>query len=309
MRAARVHRYGAPDVIEIEDVEEPRPGEGEVLVRVQAAGVGPWDAWIRAGKSVLPQPLPLTLGADLSGVVEAVGPGVTGLAPGDAIYGVTNERFVGAYAELAVVRAAMIARKPDRIDHVQAASVPVVAVTALQMLFDHAGVRPGQRVLVHGAGGNVGAYAVQLAHQAGAHVIGTVVKDGGPVRSLGADAVIDHSVRFENAIAPVHAVIDLVGGEVQQRSFSVLEPGGALISAVSQPDPAEGARRGVRARFMLVDVGSAALARIATMIDAGKLATRVGPVLPLAAARVAHELMEGSRPRPPGKIVLETSAS
>ena len=158
MKAARVHRFGPPNVIAIEDIAIPQPGSGEVLVRVAAAGVGPWDAWIRAGKSALPQPLPLTLGSDFSGVVEVVGDAVRGFQPGDRVFGVTNARFVGAHAEFAVVAAGMIAKKPVRLGDVEMASVPVVAVTAWQALFERAKLTAGQTVLIHGAAGNVGAY-------------------------------------------------------------------------------------------------------------------------------------------------------
>src|SRR5262245_57498409 len=184
-KSARIHHYGPPEVITLEDVELPEPGAGEVLVEVKAAGVGPWDAWIRAGKSALPQPLPLTLGSDLSGIVTAVGPDVTDFAPGDHVYGVTNPRFIGASAEYLIASAGMIARKPARLDDVEAASLPVIAVTAMQALFDHAGLQSGQKVLIHGAAGNVGACAVQLAHRAGLHVIATASgKDLAYVSSL-----------------------------------------------------------------------------------------------------------------------------
>lgn len=308
MKAVRIHRFGSPDVIVVEDVEPLAPGPGEVLVRVRAAGVGPWDGWIRTGKSVIPQPLPLTLGSDLSGVVESVGPGVTELIPGDAVFGVTNERFVGANSEMAVAQVGMLAIKPRRIDDLAAASVPVVAVTALQMLFDQARIRAGQRVLVHGGGGNVGAYAVQLARRAGAHVIATVTDEVDHVLGLGAAEVLDRSVRFEDVVAPVDAVIDTVGGPVLDRSYKVLRRGGTLVSAVCQPDAEQAAAHGVDAMFILVQVDSESLAQIAEMIERGELATRVGSVLPLAEARAAHEMLEGTRPRAPGKLVLDVSA-
>src|SRR5262245_32177002 len=156
-KSARIHHYGPPEVITLEDVELPEPGEGEVLVEVKAAGVGPWDAWIRAGKSALPQPLPLTLGSDLSGEIAALGAGVSGLHVGDRVYGVTNRRFTGAYAEYAVASAAMIAPKPESLTDAEAASIPVVATTAWQGLFEQARLEAGQSVLIHGAAGNVGA--------------------------------------------------------------------------------------------------------------------------------------------------------
>ncbi len=233
-------------------------------MRVAVASVGPWDSWIRAGKSVLPQPLPLTLGSDLSGTVVALGDGVTDLAIGDPVFGVTNKRFTNAYAELAIASAAMIAKRPAGVEHALAASAPVVSVTALPMVFDHAKVVAGQRVLVQGAGGNVGAYAVQLAKHAGAHVTGTGrTRDLEYIRSLGADAVVDTgTTRFEDVVGPIDVVIDTVGGDLQARSLGVIRAGGALVSAVSQPDQDEAARRGVRASFILVDVNRESLTRI-----------------------------------------------
>lgn len=306
MKAARVHHFGPPDAIILEDVPVPTPGPGEILVRVKAAGVGPWDGWIRAGKSALPQPLPLTLGSDLSGVVETVGPGVSGVAPGDEVYGVTNTRFTDAYAEFAVASAGMIARKPTKLDDVAAASVPVIAVTAWQALFDEAGLEAGQSVLIHGGAGNVGAYAVQMARIAGLKVLATSgSRDIEYVKGLGADQVIDYAAtRFENVAQDVDAVIDLVGGETQARSFGVLKPGGSLISAVSPPDQDVARRHGIAARFFLVGVTTERLTRIAGMIDAGQLTINVGTVLPLADARIAHEMLEGTRAKPRGKIVL-----
>ena len=278
-----------------------------MLVEVEAAGVGPWDAWIRAGKSVLPQPLPLTLGSDLSGVVAGVGPGVTAFAIGDPVFGVTNPSFTGAYAEYALAAEGMLAPKPSSLTDAQAASVPVVAVTAWQALFDEAHLSSGARVLIHGAAGNVGAYAVQLARAAGLHTTATVRgRDADYVRSLGADVVIDvQSERFEEHAKDIDAVLDLVGADVQERSYGVMKPGAILVSAVAEPDQTAAARHGVKACFFLVEVTTHRLERIATRIDSGELRTRVGLVLPLGAAREAHEMLDGLRPRPGGKIVLQ----
>ncbi len=309
-KAARIHRFGGPEVITLEDTVPAEPGPGEVLVRVKAAGVGPWDAWIRAGKSALPQPLPLTLGSDIAGVVLATGPGVTWLRPGDDVFGVTNKRFTGGYADHAIADATMLARRPPSLADIDAASVPVVAVTAWQALFEQARLARGQGVLIHGAGGNVGAFAVQLARHAGLTVHATAgARDLAYVHGLGAATVLDgRTARFEDALPRLDAVIDLVGGEIQARSFATLKGGGALISAVAPPDAALAAAHGVRAAFFLVDVTTERLARIAAMIEAGTLATSVAAILPLAAARVAHEMLEGTRPRPRGKIVLTVAA-
>jgi NADPH:quinone reductase-like Zn-dependent oxidoreductase len=311
MMAWRVHEFGPPEVMKLERVPRPEPGPGEVLVKVEAAGVGPWDGWIRAGKSALPQPLPLTLGSDLSGEIVAVGPGVTELGGGDQVYGVTNPQFIGAYAEYALASAGMVWNKPTSLTHVEAASVPVVAVTAWQALFDHAQLKAGQTVVIHGAAGSVGSYAVQFARRAGVHTIATVSADDiSLVRDLGANTVIDYRTqRFEEAVREADAVIDLVGGGTQDRSFQVLRRGGKLISAVSDPDQQLAERHGVEASFFLVNVTSQNLAEITRLIDDGKLTTKVGAVLPLADAREAHLMLERVRPQPKGKIVIAIASS
>lgn len=306
MKAVRVHSFGPPEVISVEDVPEPEPREDEVVVRVKAAGVGPWDAWIRSGKSVLPQPLPLTLGSDLSGVVHSIGPNVEGLQIGDEVFGVTNERFTGAYAEYAVAKAAMIAPKPKSLNHMHAASVPVVAVTAWQMVFELTSLAPGESVLVQGGAGNVGAYAVQLAKRAGAMVITTAsAKDAAYTRSLGADGVIDYRARqFEEQVKDIDTVLDTVGGETLGRSYGVLKRGGILVSAAARPSKEKAEQHGVRALFFLVEVTTERLRKIAELIDAGGLKTEVGEVLWLNEARQGHEMLEGA-PHRRGKIVIK----
>jgi NADPH:quinone reductase-like Zn-dependent oxidoreductase len=260
----------------------------------------------------LPQPLPLTLGSDLSGDVAAVGSGISDLAVGDQVFGVTNSQFLGAYAEHAVATAGMLAKKPSSLSYAEAASVPVVAVTAWQGLFDHARLEAGQTVVIHGAAGNVGAYAVQLARRARLRAIATAgAKDVEYVRSLGADKVLDyHTQRFEEEVKDADAVLDLVGGETQMRSFQVLRPGGKLISAVSQPDQDRAKHHGVTAAFFLVEVTTERLRTIAELIDRGELKTCIGAVLPLTDARDVHMMLEGRRRLPPrGKIILNVEAA
>jgi NADPH:quinone reductase-like Zn-dependent oxidoreductase len=259
----------------------------------------------------LPQPLPLTLGSDFSGEIVTVGPEVSELRAGDQVYGVTNPRFIGAYAEYALASAEMVSSKPDSLTHVEAAAIPVVSVTAWQALFDHAQLKAGQTVVVHGAAGNVGYYAIQLAHRAGARTIATVGTDDIRfARNLGADTVIDYRTqRFEEQVRDADAVIDLVGGETQVRSFQVLRRGGKLISAVSRPDPHLAEGHGVEAAFFLVTVTSRYLAEITRLVDGGTLRPNMGAVLPLADARVAHLMLEHERPQPRGKIVLAVGAS
>src|SRR5499433_2726280 len=225
MKAARIQQFGPASVITIDDLAQPEPGAGELLVRVKAAGVGHWDALIREGK-VQGEPLPLILGSELSGIVEAIGAGVSGFQTGDEVYGATNEQFTGGYAEYALPSAKRMAQKPTTLNFVQAASVPVVAVTAWQMLFDNAQVSAGQTVLIHGAAGNVGAFAVQLARLVGLHVIATTASaDLAYVLSLGAERVLDYEKeRFEDSVSGVDVVLDTVGGNTQQRSLRVLKP-------------------------------------------------------------------------------------
>jgi NADPH:quinone reductase-like Zn-dependent oxidoreductase len=225
---------------------------------------------------------------------------------GEQVFGVTNPRFVGAHAEYAVASTGMLASKPRSLSHVEAASVPVIAVTAWQALFDQARLEAGQTVLIHGAAGNVGAYAVQLARRAGLHSIAAAgTEDLDYVRALGAGRVVDfRTQRFEDHVKDADAVVDLVGGDTQIRSFRVLRPGGKLISAVSQPDQERARHHRVTAAFFLVEVTTERLGRIAELIDRGELNIRVGVVFPLAGARDAHMILEGRRQQPKGKIIL-----
>jgi len=308
MKAARIHKFGPPSVIVIEELPRPAPGNGEVLVRVAAAGVGNWDALIREQKTVVKTSLPLVLGAELSGVIEEVGPEVSAFRAGDEIYGVTNPDFCGAYTEYAIASAAMVARKPQGLSHVEAASAPVVAVTAWQMLFEYVQAKAGQTVLVHGGAGNVGAYAVQFASQMGLQVIATATSDDVEfVKRLGARSVVDYkTTRFDEVVRPVDVVIDTVGGDMRKRSFGIVKPGGILVSVVSEPMPERHQSNGVRAVFFLVEVTTARLDKITELFNRGKLVTRVGTILPLEQARTAHEMLGGA-PHKGGKIVLNVA--
>ncbi|HTW24246.1 MAG TPA: NADP-dependent oxidoreductase [Candidatus Baltobacteraceae bacterium] len=308
MKAALIREFGPPDAIVFADAPRPEPAPGQVLVRVKAAGVGPWDALIREGKAAVSPPLPVILGSDFSGVVEAAAPGAAEFQAGDEVFGATNEQFTGAYAEYVCASAKMIARKPARLSFIEAASVPVVAVTAWQMLFEYGHAAAGQTVLIHGAAGNVGAYAVQFARNAGLHIIATASsRDSEYLRSLGAERIVDYQqARFEDGLQPVDLVLDMIGGDVLERSLRVLIPTGMLVS-VASPIPQEVARRcGQRAVFFLVDVTTSRLNAIAAMIDSGEVTPQVGTVLPLDQARRAHEMLAGA-PHARGKIVLSVA--
>ncbi len=306
MRAAMIREFGPPNVIEIKEVARPTPGPDEICVEVAVAGVGPWDAFVRQGFSALPQPLPLTLGSDVAGVVSDVGSTTAGFEVGDKVFGVTNSQFTGGYAEYSNVSRAMIARKPSTLSFEEAASVPVVGVTALQMLFDYGRAEAGQHVLIHGAAGSVGSFAVQLARHAGMRISATSSGDDQEfVRALGADTVIDYRTdRFEEKLGDIDLVLDTVGGEVRQRSYGVLRSGGKLVSAAAPIPEDERIPDGVSAEFFLVEVTSDRLDHLSGLLDSGTLTAHVGSVLPLEAVVSAHEMLAGAQ-HPRGKIVLD----
>ncbi|MDB5831041.1 MAG: quinone oxidoreductase [Caballeronia sp.] len=304
-KAVQIDRFGGIDSMHYREVPLAHPAAGQVLVRVAAAGVGPWDAWIRSGNSVLPQPLPLTLGSDIAGTVVLTGEGVSGFDSGDPVFGVTNARFTDAYAEYAIADASMVARKPSTLSFEEAASVPVIGVTAWQMLFEQAHVKKDDRVLVLGGAGNVGAFAVQLAHRAGAFVLASASRrDAGFVMSLGADQVIDvREQSFDEYRHSIDVVVDLFGGDTLDRSFETVKPGGKVVSAVAEPNAERAAASKISAKFMLVGVTTSTLLALSELLETGALRTRVGEILPLSQAHVAHEMLEG-RKHAPGKIVL-----
>ncbi|NUW33054.1 NADP-dependent oxidoreductase [Nonomuraea sp. SMC257] len=313
MRAVSQPAFGGPEVLEPVRVPRPEPLPTEVLVRVRAAGVNPVDWKTRSGggmAGVLGQP-PFILGWDVSGVVEEVGFGVTTWKPGDEVYGMPwFPRAAGGYAEYVTAPSRQFARKPATLDHEHAAAVPLAALTAWQALTDTAGVRPGQRVLIHAGAGGVGHLAVQFARHLGAHVVTTArAAKHEWLRKLGAEETIDYTTtRFEDAVADVDVVIDLVGDghdATSTRSLGVLRPGGLLVAVPSgvSPEVAERARAaGVRATPFLVEPDAPALARIAALIDQGDVAVEVEGVLPLEQAAEAHRRGEEGRTR--GKLVL-----
>ena len=303
MLAARIERFGGIETIDIGRLPVPRPGPGEVLLKVHAAGVGPWDALVRTGKSGLPQPLPLILGSDLSGVV--VDPGDSNFSMGDALFGVTSASFTGAQAEYALAEARRLAPKPATLSFIEAAAVPVVAVTASSMLFEFGQLELGQRVLIHGGAGSVGSLAIQFAKRAGAHVIATCfAKDVALVRGLGADEVIDAgSGPFVKAVKYSDLVIDTVGGVTQTASFDIIVPGGRLISSVSQPDEALARERHVQTKWFIVDVTRDKLEAVAGLLASGRTKILVGEVLTLDQVPLAHEMLAG-KPHQRGKIVI-----
>jgi NADPH:quinone reductase-like Zn-dependent oxidoreductase len=310
MKAIRIHQYGNADTLKFEEAPLPDPGPGDVRIRVHAAAVNPVDWKIREGylSTMLQYPMPLTLGWDLSGVVDEIGEGVQDIAVGDAVYSRPDITRDGAYAEFAVVRASEVATKPSRLSHNEAAAVPLAGLTAWQGLFDHAQLAPGERVLIHAGSGGVGSFAIQFAKWAGAHVIATAsAANESLVRGLGADEFVDYrSQRFEEVLDKVDVVLDTIGGETQERSFSLLKAGGRLFSVVGTPDAGRLATLGATGGTFMVQPSREQLGRIAELIDEGKVRVLVDSVFPLSEARAAHAKSQTGRAK--GKIVLEVVA-
>jgi NADPH:quinone reductase-like Zn-dependent oxidoreductase len=307
MKAVRIHEFGGPDTLKVEDLPLPEPGAGEVRIRVMAASVNPVDYKMRNGGYLPPEALPLTLGRDVAGVVDAVGPGAADFRVGDAVFAMLD-RDHGGYVEFVAQKAENCARKPARVDFIQAAAVPLAGLTAWQGLFDHGGLSAGQRVLIHGAGGGVGHMAVQLARARGADVIATCsTADVEFVKGLGATEVIDYKTeRFEDRVQDVDMVFDLVAGDTQERSWEVLKDGGALISTLKEPDQAKAQAKRARAARYMAQPNGRELAEIAALIDNGQVMPRIDRVFPLDEAARAEDTLEHEHVR--GKIVLEVTA-
>jgi NADPH:quinone reductase-like Zn-dependent oxidoreductase len=303
MKAVRIHEFGGPDKLTFEELPKPAPRPGELLIRVLGASVNPVDYKIRQGGYLPPSALPLTLGRDVAGQVEALGAGVTDFQVGEAVYAMLD-RSHGGYAEYVSEAARNCARKPRRLDFIQAAAVPLAGLTAWQGLFDHGGLQPGQRVLIHGASGGVGHFAVQFARVRGAEVIATCSgQDVEFVRRLGAAQVIDYRAeRFEDHVRDVDLVFDLVDGETQDRSWAVLKDGGAMVSTLKEPDKAKAAAKHARAVHYMAQPNGAQLAEIAVLIDEGQVAPSIEGVFPLRDAADAEQLLETRHVR--GKVVL-----
>jgi NADPH:quinone reductase-like Zn-dependent oxidoreductase len=307
MRVIQQETFGGPDVLRLAEVERPEPMGTEVLVRVRAAGVNPVDWKTRAGEGYLDS-FPMTVGWDISGVVDEVGLGVTRFAAGDEVFGMPwFPRQAAAYAEYVTAPSRQLARKPSGLSHAEAAGLPLAGLTAWQVLVDTARVKPGQRVLITGAAGGVGHLAVQIAKARGAYVIGTAsAAKHDFLRRLGADEVIDYTKADPaSAVSDLDVVFDPVGAADPHNWLPTIKPGGMLLPfATDDPDlPATAAQHGVRAALVLVEPDGQALGALAALAEASLLRVEIDTTLPLAQAAKAHEIGERGRTR--GKIVLE----
>jgi NADPH:quinone reductase-like Zn-dependent oxidoreductase len=308
MQAVRIHSFGGPDVLKLEELDVPEPAEREVLIKIRAASVNPVDYKIRSGKvpSVKQEQLPKVLGRDIAGTIVRCGRAVTEWKEGDEVFALLDGAH-GGYAGYVALAAELCVRKPRRIDFTAAAAVPLAGITAWQGEFDHGRLETGQRELIHGGAGGVGHLAIQFAKARGAAVYTTVAgEDMEFVRALGADAAIDYrSERFEDKVHDVDLVLDLIGGQTQERSWSVLKEGGALISTLSKPSAERASERQVRAENYVAHPDASELNEIRDLIDAGKVRPFVQAVYELHEVAEAHRRLEEGHVR--GKIVLQVS--
>ncbi len=306
MKAVRIHSYGNAEVLKYEEAPMPGIAPDDVLVRVVAAAVNPVDWKVREGylQQMLSHQLPLTLGWDVSGVVEATGRNVKRFEVGDAIFSRPDIKRNGSYAEYIAIREDEVAHKPGTISHIEAASLPLAGIAAWESIVTTAGVSAGQRVLIHAASGGVGTIAVQLAKSRGAYVVATTSEHNRSlVKSLGADEVIDYRTqRFEQVAHDMDAVLDTIGGKVQEASWSVLKRGGILVSIISTPSEEKARSLGVRSAFLFIGPSPVILTELARMVENGGLRPVIGAEFALKDLTRAHALSQSGHAA--GKIVL-----
>lgn len=304
MKAVRIHAFGGVDALKYEDVRIPQPKENEVLIRVIAAGVNPYDVDLRQGADKRLK-LPIALGLDVSGLVEKTGANVTKFKKGDAVYALLDYLTEGGYAEFAVAKENWVSPKPKSLTHEQAASLPVVASTAWLALVETANLTVGQTILIHGGSGGVGSLAIQIAKARGAKVFATAsVSNQELLRQLGADEPIDYrATKFEDVVKDVDVVLDSVGGDTLRRSYGVVKKGGIIVSLVADVDKAALKAHGILGTGIVVRPSSSRLAEITKLIETNKLKPLVTQVFPLADAVKAQEAVATHHTR--GKIVLK----
>src|SRR6266404_248730 len=309
MKAVVIHEYGGAEVLKYEDVPQPEPKQDQLRIRVIAAGVNPVDGMIRSGMldKERRRTFPIILGGDISGVVEKVGSKITKFKPGDPVFAYVSLDNSGGYAQYALVTEREAAPKPRSLIYVEAAAVPIVALTAWQALIDTAKLKAGQTVLIHGGSGGVGSFAIQIAKARGAKVIATAsTANQDLLKQLGADVAIDYTKqKFEDVAKDVDVVLDSVGKDTLARSYGVVKKGGMIVSIVARPDSAELEKHGIRGEALSVEPHSGELAQIGKLIDESKIKVIVSQTFPLAEAAKAQEQVATHHTR--GKIVLKVA--
>jgi NADPH:quinone reductase-like Zn-dependent oxidoreductase len=308
MKAVVIHEYGGPEVLKFEDVPRPEPTDNQLLVRVIAAGVNPVDGMIRSGMFAKERrAFPIILGGDIAGVVEKVGSKITKLKTGDPVFAYVSLDNSGGYAQYALVTEREATPKPKSLTYVEAAAVPIVAMTAWQALIDTANLKSGQTVLIHGGSGGVGSFAIQIAKARGAKVIATAsTANQSLLKELGADVAIDYTKqKFEDIAKDVDVVLDSIGRDTLARSYDVVKKGGIIVSIVARPDPAELEEHGIRGAALSVEPNSQELAEIGKLIDDKKIKVIVSQTFALSDAAKAQEQVATGHTR--GKIVLKVA--
>ena len=310
MKAAQFSKYGGPEVLEInQNAPSPSAGVGQVLVEIYAASLNPFDVSLRSGrlKDIIPLQFPVTIGGDFSGVVSNLGEDISDFKVGDEVYGqsLIINGGSGSLAEFAAVKVNNISRKPKNINHVKAASLPLVGASAIQALEEHIGLKSGQKILIHGGSGGIGSMAIQLAKSIGAYVGTTVSTENvGFAKGLGADEIINYKTqKFEDQIRDFDAVFDTVGGETANKSFKVLKKNGIIVSMLGAPNPELAKQYGITAIGQNSRVTSARLKRLAELVDQGVIKSQVDKVFPLDQTKEAFEYLENNHPR--GKVVIK----
>jgi NADPH:quinone reductase-like Zn-dependent oxidoreductase len=305
MKAVVIHEYGGPEALKYEDIPRPEPKDDELLIRVIAAGVNPVDGMVRSGMFGGNREFPIILGGDVAGIVEKVGSKITKFKAGDPVFAYVSLNNSGGYAQYALATERELAPKPKSLTYVEAAAVPIVAITAWQALVDKAKLSAGQIVLIHGGSGGVGSFAIQIAKARGAKVIATAsTRNQDFLKELGADVAIDYTKqKFEDVSKDVDVVLDSIGGDTLDRSYGVVKKGGIIVSLVARPKEAELEKHGIRGATLNAEPDSEALAEIGKLIDDKKIKAIVSQTFPLSEARKAQEQVATGHTR--GKIVLK----
>ncbi|OGH20746.1 MAG: hypothetical protein A3D74_05475 [Candidatus Levybacteria bacterium RIFCSPHIGHO2_02_FULL_37_13] len=310
MKATQYNKYGGPEVLEInKNAPSPTVESGKILVEIHAASLNPFDVTLRSGrlKEMMPLQFPVTIGGDFSGVVFQLGKGILDFKIGDEVYGqslIVNGGS-GALAEFCAAKTVGISHKPKNINHVEAASLPLVGASAIQVLVEHIKLKKDQKILIHGGSGGIGSIAIQLAKYLGAYIVTTVSAENGEfAKGLGADEVIDYKTqKFEDLLKDFDAVFDTVGGDTMGRSFKVLKKGGVIVSMLGVPNPELAKEHGVTSIGQVTRINNKTLARLTELVEKGAINPQIDKVFPLDEAREAFEYFESAHPR--GKVVIK----
>lgn len=309
MKAAQINSYGGPDVLAIAEVSKPHISDGQVLVEIHAASINPFDVYVRSGgvKEARPLSFPATLGTDIAGIVTEIGPSIEHLSVGDKVYGSASPLAgaTGAFAEFAAIPENNLAKMPSNATFLEAASLPITGISALQALTEHMNLTPGQKLLIHGGAGGIGSIAIQIAKHIGAYVVTTATGKGIEyVKQLGANEVIDYKTqKIEETSKDFDAVFDTVGGETYKKSFQILKKGGIIVSMVEKPNQELAEKYGVTTINQRSKVNSRHLQQLAKLVETGAVKPNIDKVFPLTEIRQAFQAFEHGGIN--GKIVLQ----